>query len=153
MSWVEENFATLLIVLGFALLVVEVMFLGFAVFILFFIGLACIVTGVLHGIGLLPENLAAAFGSIAVFSVVFAVLLWKPLKKIQNTGITREVKGDFIGHSFVLEHDVSNTEFSRHRFSGVEWKVRSDTPIGAGTLVEVIRADVGELTVAAKAAV
>jgi membrane protein implicated in regulation of membrane protease activity len=89
---------------------------------------------------------------VAFFSLLFAALLWKPLKKMQNTGITREVKGDFIGHCFVLESNVSAFEFGRHRLSGVEWKVRSDVPLSTGTLVEVVRADVGELTVAAKAA-
>jgi membrane protein implicated in regulation of membrane protease activity len=151
MAWVDENFATLLIVLGFALLVVEVVFLGLGVLVLCFIGLACIVTGALHGLGILPDTLIAAFGSVAFFSVLFAALLWKPLKKIQNTGITKEVKGDFIGHSFMLEHPVSTTEFSRHRMSGVDWKVRSETPLPAGIMVEVVKADVGVLTVAASA--
>lgn len=149
-EWINNNFATLLIVLGFALLVVEVVFLGLAVLVLLFIGLACIVTGALHATGILPETLVASFGSVAVFSVVFAAFLWKPLKKLQNTGITKEVRGDFIGHSFVLADKVSNTEFSRHRHSGVDWKVRSDSPINAGTLVEVVKADVGELTVAVR---
>lgn len=152
MTWINENFASLLIALGFALLVVEVVFLGLSVFVLFFLGLACIVTGALHGINVLPDTLIASFGSIAFFSLLFAALLWKPLKKIQNSGITHEVKGDFIGHSFVLQHRVSTTEFSQHRMSGVDWKVRSDSPLNAGTLVEVVKADVGELTVAAKAA-
>lgn len=150
-EWINENFATLLIVLGFTLMVVEVVLLGLAVLMLFFIGLACIVTGALHGAGILPASLMASFGSVAFFTVLFSALLWKPLKKLQNTGITKEVKGDFIGHSFVLVDNVSPSQYSRHRLSGVDWKVRSDYPLSAGTMVEVVKAEVGELTVAAKA--
>ena len=150
MTWFAENFYTLLIVLGFALLALEVAVFGFAVFILFLIGLACIVSGVLIGIGILPDSVSAAFAAVAFFSVVFAVTLWKPLKQMQNSGSTREVKGDFIGHSFVLEGPVSPTQYSQHRLSGVNWRVRADVPLAAGTWVQVVRIEVGELTVAAK---
>ena len=45
MEWLASNFSTLLIFIGIVLLVIEVGLLGFAVFILFFIGMACILTG------------------------------------------------------------------------------------------------------------
>lgn len=150
MEWLANNFATLLIVLGIALLAIEVVVLGFSVVILFFIGLACIVTGLLIMIGVLPQTLVAAFGSVAILSLLFAVLLWKPFKKLQNSGSTHTIKGDFIGESFVLHHAVSTTEFSHHKLSGISWKIKSETPLPAGTLVEVVKAEVGELTVAAK---
>ncbi len=150
MTWFADNFYTLLIVLGFALLALEVAVFGFAVFILFLIGLACIVSGLLIGIGVLPDSVAAAFAAVAFYSVVFAVTLWKPLKKMQNSGITNEVKGDFIGHSFVLAGPVSPTQYSQHRLSGVDWKVRADMPLAAGTMVQVVKVEVGELTVVAQ---
>jgi len=150
MSWFTDNFYTLLIVLGFGLLVIEVAVFGFAVFILFFLGLACIVSGALIGIGVLPGSVVAACASVAFFTVVFAVTLWNPLKRMQNSGTTHEVKGDFIGHSFVLDAAVSPTLYSAHRLSGVDWKVRAETPINAGTFVQVVRVEVGELTVAPK---
>jgi hypothetical protein len=151
MAWLTNNLTTLLIVLGIALLVVEVAVLGFSVFILFFIGLACIVTGLLMVIGILPLTIVAACGSVAVFSMAFAFALWKPLKKIQDSGITHDVKGDFIGHSFVLDRNVSDIEYGSHRMSGVNWKVKSEQPLSAGTHVEVVKVEVGELTVAPKA--
>lgn len=149
-SWLTSNFATLLIVIGIALLIVEVAVLGFSVFILFFIGLACIVTGLLTAVGLLPGTLVASFGSVAVLSLAFALALWKPLKRLQNSGISHEVRGDFIGHSFMLEQDVSAVTFGTHRFSGVQWKVKSAVPLKAGTWVEVVHVEVGELSVAAR---
>jgi len=150
-AWLTSNLATVLIVTGLALLAIEVAVLGFSVFILFFFGLACIVTGLLTAVGILPGTLAASFGSIAVFSLAFAFALWKPLKKMQNSGITHEVKSDFIGHSFVLASDISATLPGSHRMSGVDWQVQSAAPLPAGTLVHVIKVEVGMLTVAAKA--
>ena len=149
-AWLADNFATLLIVLGIALLVIEVAILGFAVFILFFIGLACIVTGLLIAAGVLPDTLTFAFGGVAVFSVAFTFALWKPLKNMQNKGISKDVRGDFIGHSFMLDSGVSPTQFSTHRMSGVNWKVKSKLAIEAGTMVEVVKIEVGELTVVPK---
>jgi inner membrane protein len=150
MNWFSEHFATTLIVLGFALLAAEVAVFGFSVFILFLVGLACVVTGALMAVGLFPATTVVAFGAVAFFSIVFAVTLWKPLKRMQNSGITHEVNGDFIGHSFVLSADVSATQQAAHRLSGVEWKVVANTAITAGTLVEVVKVDVGELTVKIK---
>ena len=47
MAWLTANLSTLLIVIGIALLAVEVGVFGFSVLLLFFIGLACIVSGAL----------------------------------------------------------------------------------------------------------
>lgn len=151
MEWLASNFASLLVFLGIVLLVIEVGLLGFSVFILFFVGLACIVTGALIMLTLLPDTLAAAFGSIAVLSLLFAVALWKPLKKMQDSSESHTVKGDFIGHSFRLEQDISSQRYGSYRLSGVEWKVRSDVPLAAGAEVEVVKVEVGLLSVAPKA--
>lgn len=150
MAWLTDNIVALLVISGIVLLALEVGVFGFSVFLLFFLGLACIVTGLLMAIGILPAALTFAFGSVAVFSLVFAFALWKPLKNIQNSGITQDVKGDFIGHSFVLERDLAVNAHGKHRLSGVDWKVRSEVPLKAGTHVEVVKVEVGELTVAPK---
>ena len=150
MEWLASNFSTLLIFIGIVLLVIEVGLLGFAVFILFFIGMACILTGSLIMLGLLPDTLASAFSSIAVLSLLLAVVLWKPLKKMQDSADSHSVKGDFIGHAFRLEQDVSSSRYGSYRLSGVEWKVRSETPLSAGLEVEITKVEVGLLTVAAK---
>jgi|SRR5688572_25224749 len=150
MTWLTDNFATLLVVLGVVLLVLEVGVFGFSLFILFFIGLACILAGISMAIGILPQTLVVAFGSVAAFSLALAFTLWKPLKKMQDSGGNKDVKGDFIGHSFTLASPVSSTQTSLHRMSGVDWKVKSGVPISAGTTVEVVKVEVGEITVAVK---
>lgn len=152
MEWLASNFSTLLIFLGIVLLVIEVGLLGFSVFLLFFVGLACMVTGALIMVGLVNDTLIAAFGSIAFFTLLFAVVLWKPLKKIQDSAESNTVKGDFIGHPFTLAQDVSSNRYGSYRLSGIEWKVRSETPLPAGTEVEIVRVEVGLLTVAPRSA-
>jgi membrane protein implicated in regulation of membrane protease activity len=147
MAWLTDNLATLLIIIGICLLALEVGVFGFSVFLLFFIGLACIVTGLMMLV-LIPETLNWGLGMVAVLSLTFAIVLWKPLKKMQNSGGTGAVKGDFIGHSFVLERDLAADARGKHRMSGVEWKVRSDVPLKAGTQVQVVKVEVGELTIA-----
>ena len=98
MTWLTDNFATLLVVLGVALLVIEVGVFGFSLFILFFIGLACILSGILMAIGILPESMVMAFGSVALLSLAFAFSLWKPLKRMQDSGGNKDIKGEFVGH-------------------------------------------------------
>jgi inner membrane protein len=150
MAWLSANLSILLIIVGIALLAVEVGVFGFTVFLLFFVGLACIVTGIMMQL-LIPQTMAWGLGMVAVLSVVFAAVLWKPLKKMQNSsGNNTAVTNDLIGHGFVLERDIAPGTHAKHRMSGVEWKVRSDTPLKAGTHVQVVRVDVGELTIAPK---
>ena len=73
-----------LFMLGVALLVVEIAFLGFATFVLFFVGLAMLVTGGLMTFELLPQTINSAVITVSLLSIGSAVLLWKPLKKIQQ---------------------------------------------------------------------
>ena len=150
MDMIADNLAGALVVLGFVLLAVEVLVFSFSLFILFFVGLACIVSGALLWIPFIPSSPAIALILVAFFTMVFAITLWKPLKKMQNSGINHEIKGDFIGHSFVLASNCSETEASTTRMSGVDWKVLSKHPIAAGTMVHVVKVDVGVLTVLPK---
>ena len=150
MEWLASNLTYVLIFLGLALLVIEVAVLGFSVMVLFFIGLGCLITGILILVGVMPSTLVSALTGVAILSVLSAVVLWKPLKKMQDEVEKTDVKGDLVGYSFVLESDISPREHGSHKYSGIEWKVKSDTPIAAGTEVEVVRTDVGEFRVAAK---
>ncbi|HTQ99011.1 MAG TPA: NfeD family protein [Candidatus Acidoferrum sp.] len=153
MGWLGDNLTTALLVLGFALLVIEVAVFGFSVFILLFVGLGCLVTAALMGLGLLPSSVTLACIMIAFFSALFAYTLYQPLKRMQsnNNGGSHEVSNDMVGHSFVLKHVTSPTHYTSHRFSGVDWKVTAATELPVGTLVEVVKVEVGILTVAAKA--
>ena len=85
MSWASENLSTVLLVLGFALLVVEVAVFGFSVFILLFIGLGCLVTGALMGLGLLPTSVTLAL--VLVAGGIFPATARKAITFLQKVRI------------------------------------------------------------------
>ena len=87
---------------------------------------------------------------VAILTGLLAVLLWKPLKDMQNHVDHKPASGDLVGHSFVLSGDIGPGQTINYHYSGIEWRVKSTEPLNAGTEVEVTVADVGEFTVAAK---
>ena len=136
-------------VLGLLALIVEVVVLGFATFILLFIGISLLITGFLMQMSILPVDLVTALWSNALLTSILAAVLWKPFKRLQNKTDDRQVKNDFAEQTFVVEHDIDASGQATHRYSGVEWKLKSLQPIAAGTLVKVVSSEVGVLWVEA----
>lgn len=143
MEWAINNLSQTLLVVGFALLAIEIIVLGFSTFVLFFVGVAAVLTGLLLFAGLIPDSLLSASLSVAVITALAALALWKPLKKLQTKVDTTKAKGDLVGHCFVLTAAVSPTLSPKYRFSGIEWKLISSETLAVGTKVEVTEADVG----------
>ncbi|KXI30128.1 NfeD family protein [Paraglaciecola hydrolytica] len=143
MEWVSNNLAESLLILGLALLAIEIAVLGFSTFVLFFVGLAAAITGVLLYVGLFPETITNAAMSVAILTALAAIILWKPLKKLQSKVDKTKAKGDLVGHSFVLTETVSPEHQAKYRYSGIEWKLISSETLVAGTKVEVSEAAVG----------
>lgn len=150
MEWITNNMAATLVVIGLALLAIEVAVLGFSVVVLFFIGLGCLLTGVLIFVGILPGTLSSSLLGVAILTIASAAGLWKPLKKMQDNVEPKAVTSDLTGYSFFLDSDISVTTTGLHNFSGIEWKVKCVGEIAAGTEVEVVEIEVGHLTVAPK---
>lgn len=152
MEFVLQNLPEILLVTGIGALIIEVAVLGFATFVLLFLGASLVITGLLMNVGVLPETLVVALWSNALLTTLLALALWQPLRKLQNNHIQRQpVENDFTRHEFVLEQDVNAQGGCEHLYSGVRWQVKSEQPLTAGTLVEVVRADVGVLWVKEKA--
>jgi membrane protein implicated in regulation of membrane protease activity len=151
MDWAIDNLAESLLILGILLLVIEVAVLGFSTFVLFFVGCAAVLTGILVFLGIIPETLLAALFATGVLTALSAILLWKPLKKIQTQVDFTKPKGDLVGHTFVLKESVSPELSPLYRYSGIEWKLESATKLEAGTSVEVVDVSVGKFTIQAKA--
>ncbi len=149
MDWMLNNLPEALLLLGILLLAIEVLVLGFSTFVLFFVGIAAILTSGLLFFGLIPDSLTSATLSLGIITAVCALLLWKPLKQSQNNVDTNKAKNDLVGHSFVLTDAVSETQHPTYRYSGIDWKLTSSQAIAAGTKVEVIAVEVGQFTVAA----
>ena len=150
MDWVSNNLAESLIIVGLALLVVEVVVLGFSTFVLFFVGLAAVITGGLMRIGFLPDSMLAALSSIGVLTALLAIFLWRPLKSMQNNVERKKVTSDLVGHSFILSEAVSMSSNPVYRYSGIDLQLSSEKELSAGTLVEVAGVTVGKFIIQAK---
>ena len=143
MDWAINNLAESLLILGILLLVIEVAVLGFSTFVLFFVGCAAVVTAGLLYVGIIPDTGLSAMLSTGVLTGLSAVLLWKPLKNMQTQVDTTIAKGDLVGHRFILVEDVAPDLTPEYHYSGVNWKLKANEHLVAGTQVEVTQADVG----------
>lgn len=143
MEWAFNNLAETLLIIGIALLIIEIVVLGFSTFVLFFVGAAAVVTSGLLYIGLIPDSMLAALLCTAIITAISAALLWKPLKNMQSKVDTTKAKGDLVGHSFILVEDVAPELTPIYRYSGIDWKLKASELLVAGTKVEVTEADVG----------
>lgn len=150
MDWVSNNLAESLIIVGLALLVVEVVVLGFSTFVLCFVGLATVITGGLMSAGVVPDSMLAALSSIGVLTALLAIFLWRPLKSMQNNVERKKVTSDLVGHSFILNEAVSMSNNPVYRYSGIDWQLSSEKELSAGTLVEVAGVAVGKFIIQAK---
>lgn len=147
MEFLQDNLTTTMFVLGLALLAVEILILGFSTFVLFFVGLGTLLTGVLFLTGILPETVPSALLSTAIISAIFAGALWQPLKNMQQKTDSTKAKSDLIGLQFELPADLMPGETCHYRYSGIEWQLKSSQSIDSGTKVLVTDVEVGVMHV------
>ena len=147
MAYILEHLPQSFIVLGLILLAVEVLVFGFSTFVLFFIGIAAIVTGGLLAIEVIPGTMLNALLTTAIISVVIAILGWKPMKNIQNKVDDTVADNDMIGHQFTLSADLELGQTITYRYSGIDWQVKSKQQLGLGTEVKIVEIAVGLMTV------
>lgn len=145
-----DNIPRLLLFLGIALLLVDVVLLGFSTFVLFFVGVSLLVSAGLMMLGVVPSTWVAALWLNALLVPAIAALLWRPLKRLQEQKSSEPIHNDFADHQFVLDGDVDLRGLTKHRYSGIEWSLKSEQLISAGTTVEVERLEVGTLWIKAK---
>lgn len=142
-----QHLAESIIALGLILLTIEVVILGFSTFILFFVGLALVITGTLIWLTILPESYSAIMVATALISGVLAVTLWQPLKRMQGQTESKDVVSEFAGERFFIEQEVTPQATTEYKFSGIMWKLKSEQIIAAGTEVEIVKVEVGILWV------
>ena len=147
MEDILSHLPQILIVLGLILLAIEVLVLGFSTFVLFFIGIGTIVTGIVMSTGLLPATLLNSLLATAIISTIVAFFSWQPMKRMQSNTESNQVKNDIIGHQFVLSDDLAIGKTVTHRFSGINWQVKSKEVLLSGTNVKIVSMEVGLLTV------
>jgi membrane protein implicated in regulation of membrane protease activity len=140
--------------IGFLMLVIEVLALGMSTGVLLFSALGALMTGALLWLGVLPPTWLAGTACFGVSSAVAAVILWKPLLKLQNNDIPgKDNSSDLVGLKLVLRQPVTLTAPGTTRFSGIDWKIEIDPALGleqidAGQRVRVVSVDAGLFRVA-----
>ena len=120
--------------------VIELSVMGLGGPLLFF-AIASLITGILVSIGLLNEWQSQVF-SVGLLSAITALILWKPLKKFQNTKASTDNSSDMIGLQVPASADITATSGSI-RYSGINWNARlSDncnvTTINDKSLCEIV---------------
>jgi membrane protein implicated in regulation of membrane protease activity len=153
-NWFANNLIETILIIGVVLLIIEVVVLGFSTFFLFFAGLAALATAFVMWTRLIPETYLWALASTSVFTILFAVLLWKRLASMQKNVDFKRADSDLIGHTFVLSEDVEAalpmSQKPTYQYSGVAWKLSAHENLMKGTVVKVVQADVGSLLIKAK---
>ena len=109
MEAMQDYVPQLIITAGFLLLAIEVVVLGFATFILFFLGLALIITGTLAWAGVMPPTWPVMLLANALLTTALAGVLWRPLLRLQSHTDTKRAKSDFEDYQFILEEAVDKT--------------------------------------------
>ena len=147
MDYITTHLAQSFIVLGLILLAIEVLVLGFSTFVLFFVGIGTIVTGILMMFGLVPETVLTALLMTAIIASLIAIFSWKPMKRTQNKVDYRQVNNDMIGHQFILSDTLERGKTITHHYSGIDWKVQAAESLPSGIEVKITKMEVGLLTV------
>jgi hypothetical protein len=89
---------------------------------LLFFAIASVITGFLINIGLI-DGWAMEVLVAGILSGVIAVLMWKPLKNLQNTRNKTDQSSDMIGLQVTVADDISKASGSI-RYSGINWNAR-----------------------------
>ncbi|KAE8177141.1 NfeD family protein [Photobacterium carnosum] len=142
-----SNIPQTLVILGLLTLIIEVLILGCSTFVLLFFGIAMLITSGLIYMGMLEANWITTILTLAIITLVLAIVLWKPLKKLQNKPSKTDIKSDFAVITFELEKDLLPSERYTFNYSGIQWLLKSNTVIEKGVTVKVVKKEVGVLWV------
>ncbi len=151
-EYINTHQAEFWIILGFIMLVIEVS-MGLVTGLLLFGGIGAVVTGLLMMLGVLNESWQIGLASSAISAAIAALLLWKPLKKLQNTDVpSKDNSSDLVGYEFILQQDINLLSTGTIQYSGIEWKVEiykdaGVDEISAATRVSVFSVEVGKFKV------
>ncbi|MEO2183806.1 MAG: NfeD family protein [bacterium] len=101
--------------------ILELSLLGLSGPLLFF-AIASLVTALLISVGLI-SGWEAEILVVGVLTVLIALLLWRPLKKFQNSGGGADTSSDMIGRVVTVSKDITAEE-GAIRYSGIDWQAR-----------------------------
>jgi len=104
--------------------IVELTLLGLSGPLLFFAS-ASFLTGILISLGIISGWETEVF-VLSVLTLLIAMVLWKPLKKFQNSGGGADTSSDMIGRQVAASDEITSIS-GRIRYSGIDWTSRLDS--------------------------
>ena len=121
MEYFLENPAHLWFLIAGLSFVIELSIMGLSGPLLFF-AIASLITGILVNIDLL-DSWQIQVLAVGILTAITAIILWKPLKKLQNSRMTTDTSSDMIGLKVPASADITATSGSI-RYSGINWNAR-----------------------------
>lgn len=137
---------------GIILLLIEIIFLSFSTFVLFFLGIGCITTALLLYLEMVPLAVDKALLTTSIVSIGAAVVLWRSINRLTSDNSETRVDEGFVNHEFILIESISRVSPGNYRYSSVNWEVlpHGDVTLEAGVKVEVVSVEVGRFFVQEK---
>jgi len=101
--------------------IVELSIMGLSGPLLFF-AIASVITGALVSLGIIG-GWEVEFFAVGILTAITAVILWQPLKKLQNSKTATDNSSDMIGLIVIASSDITAIDGSI-RYSGINWTAR-----------------------------
>jgi membrane protein implicated in regulation of membrane protease activity len=129
-NYFSENNAQLFYLIAAISFMLELTVLGMSGPLLFF-AIASVFTAILIHLNLLP-SWEGQFLALGLLTALIAVVLWKPLKRFQNSSDGTDTSSDMIGKEVPSSSEITHIK-GHIRFSGVNWSARleSDCKVGS----------------------
>ncbi|KPU82831.1 acriflavin resistance protein [Psychromonas sp. PRT-SC03] len=89
---------------------------------LLFIAIGSLVTGILVSLNILSSWEMEVL-SVGIFTLLSALLLWAPFKRLQGKGKVQDTSSDMIGKIVLASSPISTTAGTL-RYSGIDWQAR-----------------------------
>jgi membrane protein implicated in regulation of membrane protease activity len=132
-AYISDNHAHFFYVLAGLSFLVELTLMGLSGPLLFF-AIASFMTAILISMGLISGWEIEIF-TAGVLTALTALLLWKPLKRFQNSSDGSDNSSDMIGRQVPVSKTVSQVKGSI-RYSGIDWNSRLDEGAGVESIDE-----------------
>jgi membrane protein implicated in regulation of membrane protease activity len=125
-----ENHDQLFYLIAGISFIIELTVLGLSGPLLFF-AIACVFTGILINLNLL-ESWQGQWLSVGLLTALITTVLWKPIKRFQNSGGGADTSSDMIGKQVPSSSEITHVN-GHVRFSGIDWSARlaSDCQVDA----------------------
>ena len=140
LTYFSQNHDQLLYLVAGVSFIAELTLMGLGGPLLFF-AIACFLTAILISLGVISGWEAEAF-TVGILTAAITLLLWKPLKRFQNSGGGADTSSDMIGKQVTTRSEVTSSSGGSIRYSGIDWNARlaegMELSIPADTTCEII---------------